>query len=127
MVKRGSWLSLTPEPERELPRLVATLTYGCAPSPEAVVAEEAEVRRLVLRGSEQAWLRYLRRAIDLIEAHSGAGDPAVADARAVAIKVVSNHHNLLLGLPGSAARRTAGDRARLEELVAGRHHTHPTP
>ncbi len=126
MVKRGSWLSLTPEPERELPRLVATLAQGSPPPTAAVASEEARVSRLVLRGSELAWLRYLHRVIDLLDASWHSEDPAVASARARTIKVLVNHHNLLLGLPGRAARRTAEDRARLEALAAA-HHGQPTP
>jgi hypothetical protein len=38
----------------------------------------------------------------------------VERARAVALEVVRNHHQLLLGLPGSASERTAGERSRLE-------------
>jgi hypothetical protein len=126
MVKRGSWLSLTPEPERELPRLLATLAHGSAPPPEAIAAEEERVRRLVLRGSELAWLRYLHHVIDLLDAPARTDDPGIASARARTIKVLVNHHNLLLGLPGRAAQRTAEDRARLEGLAAGRT-GQPTP
>jgi hypothetical protein len=126
MVKRGSWLSLTPEPERELPRLIATLAQGYPPPEEAVVAEEVRVRRLVLRGGELAWFRYLHHVIDLLEAPADIDDPEVASARARTIKVLVNHHNLVLGLPGRAAQRTAEDRARLEALAAGRPRQ-PTP
>jgi hypothetical protein len=115
--RRGSWLSLTPEPERELPRLVATLRYGRRPPPEVVAAEETRVNRLVLRGGGAAWLPYLHRVVELLDTDSPA-DPAVASARARAIEVLANHHNLLLGLPGRAARRTAEDRVRLEALAA---------
>ena len=116
MVKRGIWLSLTPEPERELPRLLATLAHGAAPPPEALVVEEQRIRRLVLRGTQQSWLRYLHRAVELVESRSADADPVLAEARTTAIKVLANYHNLLLGLPGSAARRTAVDRRRLAAL-----------
>jgi hypothetical protein len=114
--RRGSWLSLTPEPERELPTLVATLKCGRQPPLDAIAAEETRVNRLVLHGGEAAWLRYLHRVVELLDSDSPA-DPAVANARARAIEVLANHHNLLLGLPGRAARRTAEDRARLEALA----------
>jgi hypothetical protein len=114
---RRSWLSLTPEPERELPRLVATIRSGRRPPPEVVAAEEIRVSRLVLRRGEAAWLRYLHRVVELLDSDLSA-DPAVAGARARAIEVLANHHNLLLGLPGRAARRTAEDRVRLEALAA---------
>jgi hypothetical protein len=32
--------------------------------------------------------------------------------------VISNHHNLLLALPGGGARRTEADRRRLAQLLA---------
>jgi hypothetical protein len=122
---RGAWLSLTPEPERELPRLVATLRWGHRPPPDVVTAEETRVNRLVLHGSKATWLRYLHRAVELLDTEPPA-DPTIASARARAIEVLANHHNLLLGLPGHAARRTAGDRARLEALAARRARSIPT-
>ena len=42
----------------------------------------------------------------------------VTRAREIAIAVISNHHNLLLALPGRGARRTQTDRRRLSELHA---------
>jgi hypothetical protein len=116
MVKRASWLSVTPEPERELPHAVATLTLGRAAPAEAVDAERARIERLVLRGSERAWLAYLHGVVDLIAARSDEQDPAVARARSRAAAVISNHHNLLLGLPGRGAELSAADRRRLTEL-----------
>ena len=52
-------------------------------------------------------------------------DPEVARAREVAIAVISNHHNLLLALPGRGARRTETDRRRLSELLATRNEDQP--
>ena len=49
----------------------------------------------------------------LIDATEDDTDPAVIAAREIAIEVIANHHNLLLGLPGRAAERTAGERKRL--------------
>ena len=118
MVKRASWLSVTPEPERELPEAVAALSCGGAPSPAAVASERERVERLVLRGSTRQWLAYLHEVVELIDSSAGAADhnEAVARARARAGAVISNHHNLLLALPGRAAERTAADRARLAAL-----------
>lgn len=99
MVKRASWLSITPEPERELPQAVATLAAGRQAGPDAVAAEQARIERLILHGGRRRWLAYLHEVVDLIAAGDGADDPDVAAARAVAIKVIANHHNLLLGLP----------------------------
>jgi hypothetical protein len=120
MVKRASWLSVTPEPERELPAAVATLTAGRRADRDAVAAERARIERLVLRGGQRRWLAYLHDVVALIERRTGSGDPDVQAARTRAGAVIANHHNLLLGLPqpGPALRRlTAGDRARLQELI----------
>ena len=120
MVKRASWLSVTPEPERELPMAVATLVHGGTPPPSAIASEQARIERLVLRGNERAWLDYLHGVLELIERDGGAGggeDDEVARARARAAAVIANHHNLLLGLPGRGAQRTATDRARLAALA----------
>ncbi len=116
MVKGASWLSITPEPERELPQAVATLTRGDAPSPEEVAAEETRVERLILHGGQRAWLRYLHRVVELIENRAADPDPHVQRARAVATAVISNHHNLLLALPGRGAEISAADRTRLAQL-----------
>jgi hypothetical protein len=116
MVKRAMWLSVTPEPERELPEAVATLAGGRRPSPDEIEAERARIERVVLYGSHRSWLKYLHGVVDMIERSGGAGDPWVDQARERAIAVIANHHNLLLAHPGVGARLTAGDRARLQEL-----------
>ena len=116
MVKRVSWLSVTPEPERELPEPVAALRQGRRPSPDAVAAERERIERLVLRGSQREWLAYLHDVVDLLERPVN-GDEQLARARKTATIVLANHHNLLLGLPGRAAQRTASDRARLSKLA----------
>lgn len=116
MVKRASWLSITPEPERELPEAVATLSAGHRAGPAAVAAEEARIERLILHGSQRRWLAYLHDVVDLVTAANGNDDPDVAAARERATKVISNHHNLLLGLPGAGARLTATDSSRLRAL-----------
>ena len=104
---------MTPEPEHLLPRAVATLEAGGPPPPGAVERERACVERVVLRARLHAWLAYLSRALELADGRSQASDPHVVSARDLARSVISNHHNLLLGLPGSAARATADERARL--------------
>jgi hypothetical protein len=115
MVKRAFWLSITPEPERELPEVVATLSCGDAPSADAVIRERERIERLVLRGSTRQWLAYLHEVVELIERSNASADQSevVARARARANAVISNHHNLLLALPGRAADWTAADRERL--------------
>jgi hypothetical protein len=113
MVKRASWLSVTPEPERELPEAVATLIRSGVPGTDEVARQRAKIERLVLRGSERQWLAYLRGVIELIDRNAASDDPDISRARARATAVISNHHNLLLALPGRAAQRTAADRAKL--------------
>jgi hypothetical protein len=85
---RHAWLSLTPEPERELPAAVAELK-GTDPE-----AERVRVERLVTRGRRRAWTAYLAEAAAL------ARDAAPGEARDIVLDVVHNHDNLKLGLPG---------------------------
>jgi hypothetical protein len=117
---RDAWLSLTPEPERELPDSVAMLRAGGAPTADAVERERARVERLVVRARSAAWLTYLREVVALIERAAASDDPEVRRARSVALQVVHNHHELLLGLPGSASERTANERSRLEAAAGNR-------
>jgi hypothetical protein len=118
MVKRQPWLSVTPEPERELPAAAATLRCGGRATGTAVAEEAARIERLVLRGDERRWERYLHDVVALMDQRANAEDPDVARAREVAIAVISNHHNLLLALPGRGAQRTEADRRRLAQLLA---------
>ena len=89
------WLSITPEPESELPRAVATLRSGGSPPASLVERETAQVEALVLRGSRRAWRRYLAEALALAGASD---DPAVHDARVLVEDVIHNHDNLELAL-----------------------------
>lgn len=125
MVKRVSWLSITPEPERELPQAVATLRHGHLPPTAAVDSERERIEHLVLHGRQRDWLAYLHDVIRLIERALLEDDPELARARTRATAVVANHHNLLLALPGRAAERTAVDRARLSELAEDLNTTNP--
>lgn len=118
MVKRAPWLSVTPEPERELPAAVATLRCGSAATVNAIAHEAERIEQLVLRGGERRWDSYLHDVVLLIDQRTDDADPDVVRARDVAIAVISNHHNLLLALPGRGARRTESDRRRLSELLA---------
>ena len=117
MVKGASWLSITPEPERKLPRAVVTLTQGGEPSPDAVAAETARIERLVLHGRQREWLRYLHRVVELIDGKAADPRAEVQRARAIATAVISNHHNLLLGLPGRGAQLSAADRVKLAQAT----------
>jgi hypothetical protein len=118
VVKRASWLSVTPEPEQELPAAVATLVRGARPSEDAVADEAAQLERLVLRGTQRGWNHYLHHVVELIEQRAHDPDPDVARARTLAAQVIANHHNLLLALPGRGAQRTESDRRRLAQLLA---------
>ncbi len=112
----GTWLSITPEPERELPQAVATMTCGGAPSAAAVAEQRQLVERLVLHGTQRQWLAYLHSVVELIDRTRGDRSQAVAAARARAVAVIANHHNLVLALPGRADQKTAADRAHLAAI-----------
>jgi hypothetical protein len=92
---RHVWLSITPEPESELPRAIATLRSGGSPPAALVERETARAEALVLRGSRRAWRRYLAEALALADSSH---DPAVRDARALVADVVHNYDNLELAL-----------------------------
>jgi hypothetical protein len=93
---RHAWLSITPEPERELPEAIATLRAGGPPQRELVEKERARVERLVTHGSRRSWRAYLAEAAALARA---AGDEErLAPARAVIDEILENHDNLVLGL-----------------------------
>ena len=95
---RNAWLSITPEPERELPAAVATLRAGRAPDGAAIAAEQEHVERLITRGSRRAWTAYIAEAAALARAANA--DDELAEARELVLDVVQNHDNLRLGLPG---------------------------
>jgi hypothetical protein len=100
---RHAWLSITPEPERELPEAIATLRAAGAPAQALVERETAHVERLVTRGSRRAWRAYLAEVSEL--AREAPGEGGVAEARALVDEVIRNHDNLALGLE---RRRSAG-------------------
>jgi hypothetical protein len=85
-VSRHAWLSITPEPERELPDAVAALRGS------SIAAERARVERLVLRGSRKAWTAYLTEAREL------ARNAPPGKSRDIVLDVIENHDNLRLGL-----------------------------
>jgi hypothetical protein len=93
---RHAWLSITPEPERELPEAIATLRAGGPPPPELVARERARAERLVTHGSRRSWRSYLAEAATL--ARAADGDERLGAARTVIEEVIENHDNLALGL-----------------------------
>ncbi|MEU1259923.1 hypothetical protein ABZ445_42285 [Streptomyces chartreusis] len=113
------WLGLTPEPEQELPAAVAALRSPAAGRPPSalVAAERHRVERLVLRGTQRGWLRYLREVTDLVVRAAGSrtADPKAA---LLAGEVVLDHHRMLIGLPGAGYDRTALQRRELERALA---------
>jgi hypothetical protein len=102
-----AWLSLTPEPERELPAALAVLRARGPASRELLHAERTRAERVVLHGSEAAYLSWLAEAAGLAAAAAGqaSADDDVARAAAVVRDVVGNQAGLLLGLPGGGDRR----------------------
>jgi transposase len=111
MLRGKAWLSLTPEPEEELPGAIAVLRAGGDPPLALLAAERARARSLVLRGSERRYLAWLREAAELARSAPADGRPAVARARATTLDVVGNQAGLLLGLPGATRRRDHARRA----------------
>jgi hypothetical protein len=105
---REAWLSLTPEPERDLPVAMATLRAGGEPSAAEVEAERERAEGLVLRGNRKRWLAWLGEGLELAE-RAPQGDPSVARARELLLDVIENHHALEQGLPGRG-RPPADDR-----------------
>jgi hypothetical protein len=85
-VSRHAWLSITPEPEFELPDAVATLRGG------SIDAERARVERIVLRGRRRDWTAYLAEAFEL------ARNAPPGEARDLVLDVIENHDNLKLGM-----------------------------
>lgn len=93
-----TWLSLTPEPERELPDAIATLRAGGRPSAEQIAAERERADRLVRRANRRAWRRWLSEARGLARSSRTGGDPQVAEAAELAAAVIENHDALALGI-----------------------------
>ena len=120
----AAWLSLTPEPERDLPAAIATLRAGGTPSREQVEAERARAERLVLRGSRRRWVAWLREAARLAAPHpagsNGTSPPTegreVAEARALVLDVIDNHDALELGLPGRRRAPSGAERETFERI-----------
>ncbi|MFI6559286.1 hypothetical protein [Streptomyces sp. NPDC050534] len=114
------WLGLTPEPEQELPAVVAALRArpDRHPPTALVAAERRRVQRLVLRGTQRGWLRYLGEVTDLVVEAATACAPTDPRPALVAGEVVLDHHRMLIGLPGRGYDRTAAQRRDLEGALA---------
>jgi hypothetical protein len=95
----SDWLSLTPEPERELPEAVAKLRHGGHASPEVVEAERRRFERLISRARRRAYHRWLADARALAAPHAREGaDPALRSAADLTLAVIDNHEALRSGL-----------------------------
>ncbi len=94
-----TWLSLTPEPERELPDAIATLRSGGRPSEAEIAAERERAERLIRRGNRRAWSHWLSEARSLARSRTRLeSDPAVAEAAERATAVIDNHDALAQGI-----------------------------
>ena len=110
VLTRRAWLSLTPEPEGELPDAIATLRAGGRPTAEQIAAERERAERLDHGApNRRAWRRWLSEARrPRPQLHDG-GDPQVAEAARVADAVIDNHDALGVGNhrpQGKRRRRT---------------------
>jgi hypothetical protein len=94
-----AWLSLTPEPERDLPGAVASLRLG-APAPAELREEERRrLEGLIVGSRRRAFERWLAeaRALALPHAASEPGSELRAAAR-LTLDVIDNHDALRRGL-----------------------------
>ena len=91
---RHAWLSITPEPELELPRALAVLRAGGDPPEELVERERARAEGLVLHGTRRRWLAYLHESLALARERARDDEAEVDAARALAEEVIENqeHH-----------------------------------
>jgi hypothetical protein len=99
---RRQWLSLTPEPERELPATVATLRADGRATSAAVEQERTRIERLVVRARRGAWLSYLVEVGELIDRTDPGTGNEVKRARRVALEVLQNHDALLKAWNGGS-------------------------
>jgi hypothetical protein len=123
--RRPVWLGLTAEPERELPEAVAALRMRSlrsraepADRTRLLDVERRRIGELLVRGGQRSWLRYLDEVTALVRVVVETGGAAADDGPALlAAEVVLDHHTMLIGLPGSAYRRAAAQRAALAEAI----------
>jgi len=91
------WLSITPEPEGELPPAVAALRAGGVPDADKVQEERDYAELLITRARRHAYERWLAD-IRGMAAEPRSSDPHVQKAARVAAEVIENHDALALGL-----------------------------
>jgi hypothetical protein len=103
------WLSLTPEPERELPDAVATLRHGSPAPPERVEAERERFERLIVRARRRAYRRWLAEARSLATPHANEhADSGLRSAADLTLSVIDNHEALRAGLERRGGRGGPG-------------------
>jgi hypothetical protein len=92
------WLSLTPEPEVELPAAVATLRHGSAAPPDRIARERERFERLVARARRRAYRRWLAEARQLALDGDSSEDEDLHSAADLTLAVIDNHEALRSGL-----------------------------
>lgn len=117
---RESWLSLTPEPERDLPAAIAALRAGGRPTAAEVEAERKRAEGLVLRGRRKRWLAWLNEGLELADRPEVEGDPQLREARDLLLDVIENHHALEQGLPGRVRSPSGETEEKLMQRVWAR-------
>ncbi len=106
---RSEWLSLTPEPERELPDAVATLRHGSPAPPDRVEAERDRFERLIVRARRRAYRRWLAEARSLATPHAkDSADARLRSAADLTLSVIDNHEALRSGLERRGGRGGRG-------------------
>ena len=81
-------------------------------------AEVARIERLILHGTQRAWLRYLAEVTALItRAAAERRDETSTRLALHAAETVLDHHRMLIGLPGPAYERVAAERDALAATV----------
>jgi hypothetical protein len=93
-----AWLSTMPEPERLLPRAVATLVANGRPPAAAVERERDRLERMIRRAHPRSWSEYRSRAQNLARERGEARDPDVVSARELTRELLADHENLMAGL-----------------------------
>jgi len=88
------------------------------PSAAWTAAERRRIQRLILRGTQRGWLRYLSEVTDLVRGVDRDAPAPVVSAALRAAETVLDHHRMLIGLPGPGYEQVAAERGALAEAVA---------
>lgn len=104
---RDSWLSITPEPEGELPEALAILRAGGMPDAAGVEAERRRAERLITRARRRAYQRWLADARELATGDRPS-DPTTEAAARLTMDVLDNRDALELGITSRGGRGGRG-------------------